>query len=101
MATASDYSRLPAEEHEEPTFRQACCKVCKRLLYGVLTILVIAFVLAWLLQFVLLWWATTASGCSPQKLEGYTYPGGGSSEGGNSTFNLVPKIALLTERRPG
>lgn len=57
-------------------------------------IFLVIFSLTWLLQFACFYWATV--GCSPTRLNGYAYPGGGE----NASFNLLPAIHLLAERPP-
>jgi len=56
------------------------------------------FVLVWILQGFIYWWATI--GCSARTLKGYHYYGGGTTAYGGATDNLVPRISLLAERDP-
>jgi len=53
------------------------------------------FVVAWIVQGFAYLYATR--GCSLNKE--YTYPGGGTSALGGPEFNLVPRIALLAQRK--
>lgn len=61
-------------------------------------ILMVLFILTWILQGILYWWATVK--CSPSALDGYAYPGGEASDHGGPGFNLVPRISLISERPP-
>ena len=37
-------------------------------------------------------------GCGPSRLNGYNYPGGGTSDYGGPEYNLIPKESMLVER---
>mmetsp|Transcript_36271 Transcript_36271/g.76187 ORF Transcript_36271/g.76187 Transcript_36271/m.76187 type:complete len:373 (+) Transcript_36271:94-1212(+) len=88
------------KEDEPPTCKQMCVKAAKKGCMGLGCCALIVFILAWALQGIIFWWATTASGCSAKSLADYSYPGGETSDAGGGSFNLVPKISLLAERKP-
>ncbi|CAJ1361297.1 unnamed protein product [Effrenium voratum] len=87
---------LIATDAEETGCRATIRKYCKKFFEGLLIIFLVVFILAWIVQAFCYFWATTWTGCTPNNLKGYAYPGGG----GNASFNVLPKHSLLAERPP-
>eukprot|EP00931_Biecheleriopsis_adriatica_P063273 TRINITY_DN3827_c0_g1_i1.p1 TRINITY_DN3827_c0_g1~~TRINITY_DN3827_c0_g1_i1.p1 ORF type:complete len:343 (-),score=56.72 TRINITY_DN3827_c0_g1_i1:18-1046(-) len=73
---------------------------CRSVCYSLLMVLLVVFIIAWIVQGTMFYFATSVSGCTPSNLEGYTYPAGESSDAGGPSFNLFPQISLLAERKP-
>mmetsp|Transcript_43188 Transcript_43188/g.99567 ORF Transcript_43188/g.99567 Transcript_43188/m.99567 type:complete len:478 (-) Transcript_43188:117-1550(-) len=73
-------------------------KGCKKCLLYVLGVLLVIFAIAGIIQ--LICYNFALMGCSASKLRGYNFPGGGKSDLGGATYNLVPKVSLLIERDP-
>lgn len=90
---------LLPQSGEEPF---TCRKVLRSVLRFTLITFVVLFAVAWAIQLVMFYYATTLSGCSESALEGYRYESGGTSNGGlNSTIdNILPRISLMVERSP-
>eukprot|EP00931_Biecheleriopsis_adriatica_P063277 TRINITY_DN3827_c0_g5_i1.p1 TRINITY_DN3827_c0_g5~~TRINITY_DN3827_c0_g5_i1.p1 ORF type:complete len:349 (-),score=55.07 TRINITY_DN3827_c0_g5_i1:34-1080(-) len=73
---------------------------CRYTCYVVLMVLLVLFIVAWIIQGAMFYFATSFSGCAASNLDRYSYPGGESSDAGGPSFNLVPQISLLAERTP-
>lgn len=86
------------QNEEEPTFKSTVKKGCKTCLKGLASIFLVVFILSWILQGIMYYWATSMSGCRASNLEGYQYPGGEASDAGDAAFNVMPRISLLAER---
>ncbi|CAE8627636.1 unnamed protein product [Polarella glacialis] len=91
---------LPEGGGAEPTTKDQLKKGLRVCLLYLGTVFLVVFILAWCIQVFMYWVATNASGCSASALEGYDYPGGGVSEAGGASFNILPGISLLAEREP-
>jgi len=65
---------------------------------GFCGVLVMLFAAIWLLQGIIYFGVTSMSGCSASALEGYSFPGGGTSNLGGASVNLLPRISTLAER---
>ncbi|CAE8651473.1 unnamed protein product [Polarella glacialis] len=91
---------LPEGGGAEPTTKDQLKKGLRVCLFYLGTVFLVVFILAWCIQVFMYWVATNASGCSASALEGYDYPGGGVSEAGGASFNILPGISLLAEREP-
>jgi len=85
-----------AEQVDRKTKMKKVCRSCAIITAGILGVL---FILSWIVQGIIYWYATL--GCSPKHFHNYEFPGGGTSNLGGPAYNLLPRISLSTENPPG
>jgi len=91
---ASGQPLLP--EEPAPSLKEKAREGVKKGCKGLGLVLLGLYVIAIIVQACI--YAVVTTGCGPKMIgEDYSYPGGGKSEYGDATFNLVPERALLIE----
>jgi len=99
MSSDADRPLLATEDSEPTDMKTKAKKVARGCAIVSCGCLLVLFVLAWIVQGFMYWYATL--GCSPKHFVDYSFPGGGTSNLGGPSFNLVPEISLLTQNAPG